>query len=290
MRNRFLIRPVILLAFAALGGPAPAAPPPAVETGFRLLYEIRFEEARSQFLAWEAAHPEDPLGHAWEAASYLFEEFYHHGVLTSDFFLDDKRFLGGVESKPNDEYRKAFLAAERAAQDLAKRRLKTNAKDAEALFALTLATGMLADYDSLIDKRQFESLKLIREAEAYAKNLLAVKPDSADAYLALGSANYIIGSLPAHKRFFLWLSGIRGDRQLGMSQLEIAAMQGNYLRPFAKILLALVALREKQVALARNQLEELAAEFPRNPLFAHELALLKRPAVRVSTTRHGRPM
>jgi hypothetical protein len=290
MRNRFLIIPAVLLAFAALGAPAPAAPPPPLEAGFRLLYELRFKEARSQFLAWEAAHPEDPLGHAWEAASYLFEEFYHHGVLTSNFFLDDKRFFGGVRGKPNDECRAGFLAGERAAQDLAKRRLKTNPTDAEALFALTLTTGMLADYDCLIDRRQLESLKLIRESEAYAKHLLAVKPDSADAYLALGCANYIIGSLPAHKRFFLWLSGIRGDRQLGMSQLEIAAMQGNYLRPFAKILLALVALREKQVALARIQLGELAAEFPRNPLFAHELALLNRSAVGVSATRQGRLM
>src|SRR5262245_7807383 len=56
-----------------------AAAPPAVEDGFRLLYETRFQEARSRFLVWEKVNPEDPLGHAWEAASYLFEEFYQQG-------------------------------------------------------------------------------------------------------------------------------------------------------------------------------------------------------------------
>jgi hypothetical protein len=74
------------------------------------------------------------------------------------------------------------------------------------------------------------------------------------------------------KRFFLWL----GDRLAGMQQLEIAAIHGHYLRPFAKILLALVALGEKQDALARTLLEELVGEFPQNPLFASELDKLSR--------------
>ncbi|HEX9760894.1 MAG TPA: hypothetical protein VGA40_08235 [Candidatus Acidoferrales bacterium] len=56
--------------------------------------------------------------------------------------------------------------------------------------------------------------------------------------------------------------------------MQIAAARGRYLRPFAKILLALVALREKQPELARTQLIELVAEFPQNPLFAKELAKL----------------
>ena len=93
--------------------------------------------------------------------------------------------------------------------------------------------------------------------------------------MTLGAANYIIGSLPAHKRFFLWFGGIHGDRLRGVMQLQMAAMDGQYLRPFAKVLLALVARREDQPELARKLLEELSAEFPANPLFRRELALLK---------------
>jgi hypothetical protein len=58
-------------------------------------------------------------------------------------------------------------------------------------------------------------------------------------------------------------------------QLEIAADHGKYLRPFAKILLAMAALREKKSEVARAQLSDIAAEFPENPLFANELAKLK---------------
>jgi len=119
-----------------------------------------------------------------------------------------------------------------------------------------------------------EGVRLIRESESLAKQLIALRPDAADAYLALGAANYIIGSLPAHQRFFLWFGGIHGDRIAGMQQLRIAAKKGHYLRPYAKILLALAALREKQENVARGQFTDLTREFPDNPLFARELAKL----------------
>ena len=61
---------------------------------------------------------------------------------------------------------------------------------------MTLSVGMQADYASLIDKQQLDSLKMIGVADTYAKKLLVVNPDAADAYLGLGTANYIIGSLP----------------------------------------------------------------------------------------------
>ena len=102
-----------------------------------------------------------------------------------------------------------------------------------------------------------------------------IAPDAADAYLGLGTANYIIGSLPGIKRFFLGFAGIHGDKKVGIQQLEIAADRGRYLRPFAKILLAMAALREKKPEVARAQLSELVAEFPENPLFASELGKVK---------------
>jgi hypothetical protein len=80
-----------------------------------------------------------------------------------------------------------------AAERLARVRLATNSRDAtNALLALTVTAGMRPDYASLIDKRPLDSLKRIRESEGYAKSLLAMKPEAADAYLALGAANYIL--------------------------------------------------------------------------------------------------
>ena len=252
-----------------------AAAAPETEEGFRLLYELRFEQARSRFLTWQAAHPVDALGYAWLAASYLFEEFYEQGVLTSEFFLDDKRLLGGIRGRPNEQRGSAFRVAAIKAEELAQQQLRIDSRNSEALLALAVTTGMRADYTGLIEGRPLESLRLTGEAERYAESLLPARPDAADAYVTLGAANYIIGSLPAHKRFFLWFGGIHGDRLRGVMQLQMAAMDGQYLRPFAKVLLALVARREDEPELARELLEELNAEFPSNPLFCRELALLE---------------
>jgi hypothetical protein len=269
---------VVLDVRAALGASRQVAIEPLhvpeLDAGFHLLYELKPTEARAQFETWQKSRPEDPLGYASEAASYLFEECYRQGVLTSDFFLDDKRFLGKIPFKPDSELRAAFFASDKEAQDLAQLQLKTNPDDPNALFAMSLSLGMQADYASLIDKRQLDSLKKIREADTYSKKLLKVAPDAADAYLGLGTANYIIGSLPGPKKFFLGFAGIHGDMKKGIEQLEIAAEHGHYLRPFAKILLALTALREKKREVAREQLTELVAEFPKNSLFASELAKL----------------
>jgi hypothetical protein len=260
---------------AATIGPIRLSDQPEIDAGFRLLYELKFPQARAKFTDWEVRHPQEALGPAAEAASYLFEEFDRQGVLTSEFFLDDDRLLGGVQEKPDPIMREAFNNADRKAQDLAHARLKSNPSDADALFALTISTGMLADYSSLIERKQIETLRLTREGDAVAKNLLAVSPGASDAYVALGAANYIMGCLPAYKRFFIRFGGFHGDRALGMHQLSIAAADGHYLRPFAKLTLGLAAMREKQWDLARTEFQQLTAEFPANPKFALELAKLE---------------
>src|ERR1700720_1778111 len=135
-------------------GPAPTdiLHIPELDTGFHLLYELKPAEARAQFAIWQQSHPGSALGYASQAASYLFEECYRQGVLTSEFFLDDKHFLGKIPLKPSDALRAAFFTANQKAQDLARLRLKSNPQDADALFVMALGVGMQADYASLIDK------------------------------------------------------------------------------------------------------------------------------------------
>jgi len=252
---------------------APAfTPTPELTSGFQLLYTQQFSEAREKFTIWQSEHPDQPFGQVAVAASYLFEEFYRQGVLTSDFFLNEEKFLNGIDGKPDPGRMAQFQDALVKTRALANRRLKQNSKDAEALFALTLAAGMESDADMILRKERLDALKLLKLANQYAKQLLAVRPDANDAYVALGSANYIIGSLSGGMRFFLAFGGVHGDKRLGMHQLGKSADTGLYLRPFAKIMLALAARREKQDALAQRLLRELSEEFSSSPLFAAEYA------------------
>jgi len=251
---------------------------PELKEGFHLLYVQKYPEAREKFSGWTSAHPDDPFGFVAKAASYLFEEFYRQGVMTSDFFLDDKKFLRGIDGKPDPERLKNFDAELAHARSLANARLSKNKKDAAGLFALTLAAGMESNSDSILQKKHVEGLKRMKEANEHAKLLLAQRPDADDAWVAPGSANYIIGSLSGGARMVLWFGGIHGDKKLGMELVGKTAEKGRYLEPFAKVLLALAARREKQDALAQKLLHELTEEFPDSPLFAAEYAkVMRRP-------------
>src|SRR3981189_907482 len=245
---------------------------PELASGFHLLYAQDFSQAREKFDSWGSQHPEEPFGEVVIAASYLFEELFRQGVLSSDFFLNEKRFLHGIEGKPDPARMKSFQDALDQARKLAKSRLAKNNRDPEALFALALASGMESNADLMLKKQHLESLKRLKEANEHAKQLLAEQPDANDAYVALGSANYIIGSLSGGARFMLWFGGIHGDKKLGMQQLEKTIENGRYLQPFAKILLALAARREKQNPLAQKLFLELSEEFPESALYAAEYA------------------
>lgn len=259
-------------------GVPPAVPPqrysPVLDAGFRHLYELDFDGARAEFLSYQQAHPTDPVGKAAEAASYLYEEFNAKGIFTSKFFLNDDKLLNGADGTPAENRNEPFLRADRATRAMAEAVLKSDPHNVRALLALTLADGMESDYDALIVKKQLDGLGLMKRAEREANALLAVDPNEDDAYVALGASDYVIGCLPGYKRAFLWFGGIHGDRGRGMREMQRAADHGHYLRPFAKILLALACEREHQPARARELLSQLSSEFPQNKHFATELALL----------------
>src|SRR6516162_4240497 len=261
---------------------------PEISRGFDLLYQQRFAQARETFADWESRNPEEPFGEVAVAASYLFEELYQQNVLTSDFFLDEKKFLNGIDSEPNPERISHFREALAHSQQLARDRLKTNPNDGDALFVLTLAAGMEADDLSILEKKHLEALKRMKEGNKYAEQLLALHPEATDAYIAPGIANYIIGSQSAGSRFVLRFGGIHGDKKLGMEQVAKTAESGRYLRPFAKIILALAARREHQTLLAQRLLRELKEQYPGNALFVSEYAKamgLSTPSSRVSIVR-----
>jgi hypothetical protein len=76
-------------------------------------------------------------------------------------------------------------------------------------------------------------------------------------------------------RLLLRLTGSLVDREKGMEQLRMTAQYGHYLEPFAKLLLAVAAIRDHNLARARDLLSELHNRFPNNQLYLRELNRLK---------------
>src|SRR5271165_7558210 len=105
-----------------------------LQSGYQLLYEQQFSDARQVFEKWAAANPAQPFGQVSLAASYLFEEFFIQRVLTSEYFLNDKRFVGGIEGTPDAGRIKNFNDSVARARELAAKGMKKTPKDPESLF------------------------------------------------------------------------------------------------------------------------------------------------------------
>lgn len=255
-------------------GAEPNAPNPFLEDGFRLLYGLDFPAGHVVFSSWTQQHPDDPLGPVFDAAGLLFSEFDRLGVLESQFYTDDQAFAARQQLSPDPALQTRFDAALALAETRAQARLSRHPKDSDALFAMTLSSGLKADYAALIAKHNLVSLHYTREATAWAQQLLAVDPDCYDAHIATGFSKYVLGSMAAPVRWILRLGGVGGDKSQGIAELEITAAHGHYLAPFARILLAIAYVREKDKVRAREVLGSLRDQFPGNPLFAREIARL----------------
>jgi hypothetical protein len=273
--------PTIFLIFLALAqgvsSPISASlgPSAPLDLGYRQMYNLEFADAHKTFQTYAKAHPEDPFGPTSDGAAYLFDEFERLGVLQTELFVDNEKFTGRDKPSPNPALRAEFNGAMARSQKLADAILQRSPNDRNALFATVLNLGLESDYLAMVEKRNLPSLAYSKRAGQEAEKLLAVDPTCYDAYLAIGVENYILGLKPAPVRWLLRVYGAETDKEVGIRKLQLTAAKGHYLLPFARLLLAVAALRDKNRDHAKELLQNLTQEFPNNQLYKRELARLQ---------------
>jgi polyisoprenoid-binding protein YceI len=271
----FAVALLLSLGLSAQGGSG-------IEAGYNQLYNLRIAAAHASFHAWMQAHPHDPLGPASDAAVYMFAELELLHVLQAQFFTDDATFLSGPAGVTNPAFGREVAQSEAlAAQALARAPDDTN-----ALYSLVLCHGLRADDLAILHKQYLAAVGEMKRSRASAERLLQLAPGYGDAYLALGIENYILGQRAAPVRWLLRLTGASTDKDAGIAQLQEAASTGRTLQPFAQVLLAIAALRDRRADVARRLLRPLAVRFPGNPVYAQELARLGTAAA-VLDARHS---
>jgi hypothetical protein len=266
----------ILSAAAAMAAPniADLVPNPVIDRGYRQMYNLNFDEAHQTFAEWEREHPQDPIGPVSNAAAYLFAEFDRLDILHSEFFVESSLFRRRPKVTPDAVVRQAFDRELDKSAELSDKILLQMPDDPDALFAKILTLGLRADYEALIERRIFDAMKVIKSSRATAEKLLMIQPNYYDAYLAIGVENYLFSLKAAPVRWILQAGGAQTDRDRGVEDLRLTAEKGRYLNPYARLLLAVAALHDKDVPKARDLLAALAREFPHNRLYAQELAQL----------------
>jgi hypothetical protein len=257
------------LCVSALHG----AEPGNIDAALQRMYNQNFLAAHEILDSYSATRPDDPLPYAFQASAYLFYELDRLGVLESEFLTDDNQIAEKKKKlDPDPVNREKFVRAVHDVEIRADAILETNPNDPQALFAMCIAQGVATDYMAFVEKKQFSSLSVAKRSNGYAQRLLKVDPKFYDAYLTAGISEYMIGSLPFFIKWFVHFDNVAGSKERGVERLRLVASDGHYFKPFSKIMLSIIALREKRPQEAQQWLTELARDYPSNRLFRTELA------------------
>jgi hypothetical protein len=266
----------LALTLLAISTASLPAAEPSLDDAFDRMYRHNFPAAQQITSDYIQHHPTDPLGYTMKAAAFLFAELDRLQILESEFFNDDKRIADKRQVKADPAVREAVYQNLAKARELGHGSLSANPQDKNALFAICISFGIQTDYMALIEKKQLRSLSAARESHTWALKLLKLDSTFYDAYLTTGLSEYLLGSVPFFVRWVLRFEEAKGSKNVAVVNLEKVAKQGRYFRPFAKVLLAVIHLREKRPMQAEMQLAELHREFPENPLFKKEMEKLAR--------------
>lgn len=250
-----------------------AAEPNGIEAALERMYNQDYVAAHQILDRYIDHRPQDALPYAFRASAYLFYELDRLGILESEFLTDDKQIAEKKKKlAPDPVIREKFVRAVQDVETRADEDLKINPDDPQALFAMCIAQGVATDYMAFVEKKQFSSLSVAKRSNGYAQRLLKLDPKFYDAYLTAGISEYMLGSLPFFVRWFVRFDNVDGSKQRGVERLRLVAREGHYFKPFSKIMLSIIGLREKRPQESQQWLTELARDYPENRLFRKELA------------------
>ncbi len=235
-------------------------------------YSAEFREAETQYKNAIAQQPENPLYWNGLADCYLFQLLMAAGRLDSRFYSAANEFLSDTPPPPDKALLSAMWDALRRGRSLADKRIRENAGDAGAYYALAVNYSIEAHYHLNLARKPLDALRLAKKAREAALRTRQLDPQNADANLILGGYEYAMGSVPLGFRWLLALGGHSGSKKRGMALAQDAMLNGKRVPKAAMTLLAVAYGREKMYVYSREMFQQLLRFFPRNYLYEMEIA------------------
>ena len=217
-----------------------------LQEGLQLLYRYDLDQADRVFAQMVKDHPDRPIGYV-----NLGEIFWWKALL-------DKR---------NKRLARSFNRHTAQAIDKGKALLKRDAGDFYARLYLAKAYANRSRFKVTITRSYLGAMLAGLKGRHHNARAAELRPDYIDCLIGIGGFNYFSGALPAVIKPFAFLIGARGDRELGLRQLETVAEKGEYGRTTAKIVLLGVYYSEKRYHDYSHLLFRMIEQFPSNPVF-----------------------
>ena len=242
------------------------------QRGHNHLYNLEYDEAIADFAKLIETNPADPIPYNQLASAQLYKELYRLGLLDSGAFGRDKSLSRDrpVQADPTAKMR--FLETLESGQRAAENIIKHDRRNPAALYALCADYALRSTYEFMLEKSWLSAARSGSSARGFCEEVRKLNPGLIDSYLVLGVYEYTAGSLSLPVRLLAAVGGLHGSKNKGIEYMARVARQGNYDRDAARVVLAVVARREKRPKDAAAILETLMTDYPRNYIFGLELA------------------
>jgi hypothetical protein len=201
-------------------------------------------EARSAAQELQRRYPDHPAGFLIESETYWWE---------------------AQEDPGNRKIEDAYYHAQEVAQTTAERAIQAGKYHKPELLAyMASAHASYARFQVTQKGAYFAALRAGLRAHEFAEQVYALDKNYYDIYVGLGAFNYFTGTLPAVIKPFATLLGARGDKNLGIEQLQTAIQRARYARTEARIVYYTALLSNKEYPVAFPILEGLTSDYPDN--------------------------
>jgi len=215
-----------------------------IRTATEATYHLQLNQARAAARELQQRYPDHPAGFLIETETYWWEAQADTG---------------------NPKIEDAYFRAQKMAEDKADAAVKAGKySKPEALAYLASAHGSYARFQVTQKSSYYRALRAGLKAHKYAEEVYALDKNYYDIYVGLGAFNYFAGTLPSVIKPFAWLFGARGDKNLGVQQLQTAMQKARYSRTEARIVYYTALLSNDEHAAAFPILEKLIADYPDN--------------------------
>jgi len=242
---------------------------------FEHFYNLEFDRAVEDFQRIVNRYPDDPsaVNHLITAA--LFRELYRMGALNSAEYASNN-FISAPHRNADPQAKEQIKHLVNRAFWLEQKRLESNAKDVDALYARGVTRGQFAIYTALVEHAWISALRNAVGARHDHEKVLELSPNYVDAKLVVGAHNYVVGSLPLGVKVASSLVGIGGNKEKGLAYLREGAAGRGETSVDAKVVLVVFLRREHHLQEALQLERSLVASFPESSLLKLEEANILR--------------
>ncbi len=231
------------------------------------LYRLEHDQAVEFFYELQEEYPNHPGPPLARAVAIWLRELIQREDLDLERFISPGYFTRPSREEMPEADVEAFYEGIAKSQENAEKYLEAHPGDKEARYYLGSCQGALGVFAFTIERSYRKALKHGRETYRIQREIVDEDPDFIDAYMTLGSYEYVVGNLPWYIKWIATLAGYHGTEARGFEYVARAAREGYFVKDDARLLLMVMYVREDENEYALEVAQQLHRRYPENYMF-----------------------